>query len=194
MKPAKTAAAAAAAAAILAVGVASYASPYVALRRLTAAANARDAATVDQYVDYPALRISLKQQLSQWLRQRLDVRHDRNPLTALGALFGMAMLSPLVDVYATPDGVAAILDGIPPRAAPPAPPQPPDGTTANDDGGAPAPAHAEGAAHTAGYRGLDEFVVTYRPTGDDSPYEAIFRRDGLFSWKLSAVDLDPQPH
>lgn len=179
-----------------------YASPYVALDRLKRAADARDAATVNQYVDFPALRESLKQQVTALLARRLDVHSNGNPLAALGAMIGVALIGPLVDSYATPDGVAALLNGIPPRgepgehpppppstpqtadAAPTQPPQPPP-PAAKDTPSPPQPPQT-----TAGYRGLNEFVVTYQHGVGDTRYSAILHREGLFSWKLAAVDLN----
>jgi hypothetical protein len=182
-----------------------YASPYVALDHLKRAADARDAETVNEYVDFPALRDSLKQQVTGLLARRLDAQHNGNPLAAIGAMIGVALIGPLVDAYATPDGVAALLNGMPPRGEPgERPPEPvADGTPAAPPAGtptAPAQVTASGASvqhtppqppqTTAGYRGINEFVVTYQHGVGDTRYSAILRRDGLFSWKLSAVDLN----
>jgi hypothetical protein len=199
-----------------------YATPYIALDRLKRAADARDAATVNQYVDFPSLRDSLKQQITGLLTRRLDAGGHGSPFAVIGAMIGAALIGPLVDSYATPDGVAAILNGMPPRGNPgerpppppaapagsegagsgspsndgaggsaaPAPSQPPVAGTA--PGGAPAQAPAtppQPPQTTAGYRGLNEFVVSYQHGVGDTRYSAIFRRDGLWSWKLSAVDL-----
>ncbi len=181
-----------------------YASPYLALERLKRAADSRDVATVNEYVDYPALRDSLKQQVTGLLTRRLDVQHNGNPLAAIGAMIGVALIGPLVDAYATPDGVAALLNGMPPRGEPgERPPPPPAAQNGNPDSSPqPTPAPASGDSHdtgktppqppqtTAGYRGINEFVVTYQHGVGDTRYSAIFHRDGLFMWKLSAVDLN----
>jgi hypothetical protein len=104
-----------------------YASPYLALDRLKRAADQRDAQTVSEYVDYPALRESLKDQIAGLLTRKIQARANGNPLAALGAMIGVALIGPLVDAYATPDGVAALLNGMPPRGDPTQrPPVPPD--------------------------------------------------------------------
>ena len=181
-----------------------YASPYLALDRLKRAADERDAQTVSEYVDYPALRESLKDQIAGLLTRRIQARANGNPLAALGAMIGVALIGPLVDAYATPDGVAALLNGMPPRGDPTQrPPVPPD-APANAPAGsadstptAPAPATAgspttppQPPQTTAAYRGINEFVVTYQHGVGDTRYAAILRREGLFSWKLAAVDLN----
>ncbi|MFM0637239.1 DUF2939 domain-containing protein [Paraburkholderia metrosideri] len=194
---------------IAALGFA-YASPYMALNNLKRAADARDAQTVNEYVDFPALRESLKQQVTGLLlTRRLDAHGNGNPFAAIGAMIGVALIGPLVDAYATPDGVAALLNGMPPRgnpgerppvpgaaenppaAAAPAPQPPVAGNTNNgaanngNDATPPQPPQT-----TAGYRGLNEFVVTYQHGAGDARYSAILQREGLFTWKLAAVNLN----
>ncbi|KWA00770.1 DUF2939 domain-containing protein [Burkholderia territorii] len=207
---------------LTAIGYA-YASPYVALGRLKSAIDARDAQAVSEYVDFPSLRISLKQQVTEELMRRIDALKKDNPFAVIGALIGSALIGPLVDAYATPEGVAALMSGIPPRGNPgERPPEwssPPSGAaTGSARGTSPAnpasvpvpasnvaasaasvPATAPAVANTgevghpqqtsAGYRNIDEFVVTYQRNADGTRYAAIFHRFGLFSWKLSAIDL-----
>jgi hypothetical protein len=185
-----------------------YASPYLALDRLKRAADERDAQTVSEYVDYPALRESLKDQIAGLLTRKIQARANGNPLAALGAMIGVALIGPLVDAYATPDGVAALLNGMPPRGDPTQrPPVPPDASanapanapagSADSTPAAPAPATAgspttppQPPQTTVAYRGINEFVVTYQHGVGDTRYAAILRREGLFSWKLAAVDLN----
>jgi len=191
-----------------------YASPYIALDRLKRAADARDAQTVNQYVDFPLLRESLKDQVGQLLTRKIDMQKSGNPLAMIGAMIGAALIGPLVDSYATPDGVAAILNGIPPRGDPgekPPVPSEASGTVAAAPGAEPAPqpqpsAPAQPAPTTAspsaapapkpppqttaGYRSFDTFAVNYQHGTGDARYSAILRRYGLFSWKLVAVELN----
>lgn len=178
-----------------------YASPYLALNTLKRAADARDADTVDQYVDFPALRESLKQQVTGVLTRRLDAHNNGNPLAALGAMIGVALIGPLVDAYATPDGVAALLNGMPPRGEPgerpPAPPSAQNAPAAPALAPEPTPGGSANQSTppqppqtTASYRGINEFVVTYQHGVGDTRYSAILRREGLFTWKLAAVDLN----
>jgi hypothetical protein len=127
-----------------------YASPYLALNRLKRAADERDAQTVSEYVDYPALRESLKEQIAGLLTRKIQARANGNPLAALGAMIGVALIGPLVDAYATPDGVAALLNGMPPRGDPTQrPPLPPD-APANAPAGSADSTPAPSAPATAG--------------------------------------------
>ncbi|PMS11843.1 DUF2939 domain-containing protein [Trinickia caryophylli] len=180
----------------------SYASPYLVLDRLKRAADARDAETVSRYVDYPSLRTSLKQQVTDLLARRIETQKREHPFAALGALVGIALIGPLVDAYATPDGVAALLNGIPPHGDPGEAPPPPGQGGDVTAGGNP-PAQGENAAPgqstvtpepkppraSAGYRSIDTFAVTYRRDDQSEPYSVLFQRSGWFDWKLAAVDL-----
>ncbi len=187
---------------VVALIVIAYASPYLVLSRLRDAVQARDVQMIDRYVDYPALRASLKEQLTQMLSRRVETQKLQHPLAALGALVGMAFVNPLVDAYATPDGVAALLAGMPPRGepgeAPPsasdqqsddqAPPQqPPQEAPASPASTAAQPASR--AKGNAGYRDIDTFAVSYARGGDTPAYSVIFHRRGWFTWQLDAVEL-----
>jgi len=186
-----------------------YASPYIALDRLKRAADARDAQTVNQYVDFPLLRESLKDQVGQLLTRKIDIQKSGNPLAMIGAMIGAALIGPLVDSYATPDGVAAILNGIPPKGDPGEKPPVPSETSGAVVAGpgavqAPPPPAPDQSAPvvaspsapkpppqtTAGYRSFDTFAVDYQHGTGDARYSAILRRYGLFSWKLVAVELN----
>jgi flagellar basal body-associated protein FliL len=185
-----------------------YASPYIALDRMKRAADARNAQTVNQYVDFPLLRESLKDQVGQLLTRKIDVQKSGNPLALLGAMIGAALIGPLVDSYATPDGVAAILNGMPPRGNPgekPPVPSEANGAAGSAPRAAQAPqtptvqAAAAPSAQstpkqppqtTAGYRSFDTFTVNYQHGAGDARYSVILRRYGLFSWKLVAIELN----
>ena len=189
---------------VVALAVFAYASPYLVLSRLRDAARARDANAINPYVDYPALRVSLKQQVTQMLSQRVDAEKLQHPLAALGALVGMAFVNPLVDAYATPDGVAALLRGMPPRGEPgEAPPsvtnEQPEQAAQPESQAAPAPSlsasasaqpNASRAKASAGYRDMNTFAVTYARGTASAPYSVIFHRRGWFSWQIDAVELN----
>ena len=189
---------------VVALAVVAYASPYLVLSRLRDAVQARDADMINRYVDYPALRVSLKQQVTQMLSQRVDSEKLQHPLAALGALVGMAFVNPLVDAYATPDGVAALLRGMPPRGEPGE--TPPAAAKAQPDQPSPseaAPAPSVSSSEqqstpppkgSAGYRDMNTFAVTYTRGTAGQPYSVIFHRRGWFSWQIDAVELTAEPN
>lgn len=101
---------AAAVLAVLGLGAYAAASPYLAVRGLLKAAEARDTAGITERVDFPALRQSLKQAMSARLEETLR-RNPNDPLSALGRMFGPSIVSQLVDAFATPDNVARLVQG-----------------------------------------------------------------------------------
>ncbi|HVW51316.1 MAG TPA: DUF2939 domain-containing protein [Trinickia sp.] len=183
---------------VLVLVVLIYASPYLVLGRVRDAVQQRDAQMIDRYVDYPALRESLKQQVTQMLSRRVQTQKLQHPFAALGALVGMALVDPLVDAYATPDGVAALLAGLPPRGEPGETPPPvidqqseaaSQQPEARPSPGSSATPQAPRAKGSAGYRDMNTFAVSYAGGGDRPAYSVIFHRRGWFSWQIDAVEL-----
>jgi hypothetical protein len=92
------------------MAVAAYwvAAPYVVMHQLQRAAQARDIEALDSHVDFPALRGSLRSQVSSTLENKMGNPKD-NPIAALGSAIGMAVASPLIEIAVQPESVAASL-------------------------------------------------------------------------------------
>jgi len=141
------------------------------------AAQNNDAAGISKYVDYPAVRASLKESLTATMRKELAKEPD-NPYTALGAAFAKAIIDKMVDALVTPEAIAAMM-----RGEKPSPDKSPDVKidTKNEDT----------PNISMGYESFSRFVV--RASNKKQPGEEIglvFARKGM-SWKLSAVRLVP---
>ncbi|MBA3272373.1 MAG: DUF2939 domain-containing protein [Chthoniobacterales bacterium] len=86
------------------------ASPYYAFWRFTNALRERDAAAIEQRVDFQALRKSMKQQLNAKLAELRPKNPKRQKLfDTLSNAFGSSALDSIVDAYLTPEGLAAFL-------------------------------------------------------------------------------------
>ena len=86
------------------------ASPYVFLWRFKEAVNARDAARIGTYVDFNAVRASLKQQLRGQLgAPEVDPEKKHDLFAGLVERFAPALIDQLVDAFVTPDGLAALI-------------------------------------------------------------------------------------
>jgi hypothetical protein len=157
------------------LALSSYASPYWTLSRLRDAAAAHDGQAVSGYVDFPALRDSFKVQLLAAVAERAASKGEANsPFAALAPALIAAVANPLIDAMVSPAGVTAMLaSGEVNMARPSAPPP------AGDE----VKPKADWSLH---YRNWNQVAVTM-----DVPGAAgfIFRRDGLWSWKLAAVEL-----
>ena len=168
-------------AAVAIFAIAWAAAPVFAAQALIRAAKAGDADRIEQLVDFPALRQSLKDELTAELaaHMRRDPRVAESSLGGLGMMLAPMLLSGAVDAAVTPEVVAQMVT----TAEAPDPTvrdQPEPGDARDDDD-----------IHQAwGYRGLNAFAVTL--TDRDHPDQRlalILERRGLFAWKLAAVDI-----
>jgi hypothetical protein len=151
--------------ALLVVAATSFASPWWTLQRLQSAVAHRDADAVSAQVDFPALRESVKSQVIASMKGN----------SSLGTSFAMMLVNPIVDMVASPRGVAIMLEQGRikfPKLAP----------HASDASVAPERPH-----YAVNYRSWDRFAVKTQD-GD-----FIFRRAGLWSWKLAGIETADQP-
>ncbi len=149
-----------------------YATPYLAVNGMRAAAEARDAQRLSGYIDFPAVKENLKSSLNAKIGG--DVRASEQPLKAMGAALGAMIINPMVDVFITPEAIAGMMQGRKPGLGERA-----EGTGSN--------AKAE---TSMGYEGINRFVVSFRRQGDHSqPIAMVLQREGLASWRLVAIRL-----
>ena len=163
-----------AAATLLAIAATSAASPWWTLHRLQAAVALHDADAVAAQVDFPALRASVKDQAFAAMGGKAGGSDGGIPFAALGRKMAMAVVDPLVDAAVSPQGVATMVEHGRIGIGQPAP-----ATDTSDT----APARDK-PRYALAYRGLNSFAVTAHDGGS-----FIFRRDGLWTWKLAGIDL-----
>src|SRR5262249_39440932 len=110
-------------AAVLVLAGVYFGSPYLAARSLKQAAVSGDADRLDAAVDFPAVRESLKSQMSAALMKKMaaDPEMKGNPLAGLGMMLMPAIIDKAVDAYVTSDGLAALVRGAKPSEAKGAP-------------------------------------------------------------------------
>ena len=160
------------------------AAPVLAAQALIRAAKAGDEKTIEQLVDFPSLRQSLKDELNAELaaEMRRDPRMSESGLGGLGLILAPMLVSGAVDAVVTPEVVARMVTTA----------EAPDPTVR--DAPEPGDAADEDDIHQAwGYRDLNAFAVTL--TDRDRPEQRlalILERRGLFDWKLAAVDIQNQ--
>jgi len=161
---------------VLAAVVWLFFTPHIAVRGMRAAAEERNAAKLSGYVNFPAVKESLKASLNAKIAAE-TAREKDNPFAGLGAALAAAFISPLIDALVTPESLAMIMQGDKPElgmAKKATPKSDPDTET------------------TMAYEGVNSFVVTIRkknnPNGET--VGLVFNRDGLLSsWKLTALRL-----
>jgi hypothetical protein len=164
--------------------IAYFASPFLAVRGLISAAKAGDEAGLEQRVDFPALRQSMKNEMNARMvaEMRKDLGDNDNALSGLGMLLAPSLISSAVDGLITPKAVAAMVnEAREPRTS--------------DAVGNPEPKSDDSGRikRSYAYRGLDTFAVTlHDERHPDRRIDLLLERNNLFFWKLAGVDL-PDP-
>lgn len=162
-------------AAVAAIFAAAYAlSPFWAARQFKEAALSADVDRLEAAVDFPAVRDSLKSQMTVALTNKManDPEMKANPFAGLGAMLIPTMVNNLVDGFVTADGLSAMMKRGKPGK---------DGAAAKVD---------PNLSYDYDYRGLDRFAVAVK--NEAQPGEGprfVFERRGLFTWKVIRLEL-----
>ena len=133
------------------------------------AAQSRDADALNAYIDYPALRESLKAQLMA--RMTTEARKDKSGVGGLARALGAVTLEPLVNILVSPAGMRALL------------------ANTEEDVGPAASALRVPKQPVILRRSFSEFIVTPKEQPNSG---LVFKRHDL-SWMLSGVELPPDP-
>jgi len=95
---------------VLALAASSYFSPYYTIYQMKKAIDQRDAKAFSQYIDFPALRQNINEQLQAEVRHQLSTPSTRdNPLAQLGAAIVSNVARPKLDAEISPAGVMLML-------------------------------------------------------------------------------------
>lgn len=153
------------------------AGPYLTVRAIRGAVEAQDAAALARQVDFPALRASLKTQLSDRLVRKAGPELQSNPFAAVGLTIAESLVGGGVDAMVTPIGLSALMEG--------------HKTWRRFEDGVATPAPAADPLHDAhyAYHSPSRFTATVLDDEGD-PIVFVMTRDGL-RWTLSDIRLPP---
>lgn len=84
-------------------------SPQLALSGMREAVRTGDAATMDSYIDYDALRANLREQVAAQMARELSRGKGRGPIDPVAARAALAYAAPMVDRMIQPDTVKTML-------------------------------------------------------------------------------------
>jgi hypothetical protein len=156
------------------------AGPFLTIHAIRNAVQEQDSASLSEHVDVPALRANLKLQIDDYVVRRAGPDMQTNLLGAIALRLAGGATDGIVDVMATPAGLAAVMEGrnLWQRL---------DGKRTSDDAYATAPPRdpLEGAHY--GFESLSRFTATVR-NADGEPVVFVLTRTG-FTWKVSDVRL-----
>lgn len=150
-------------------------SPYLAVRNFKIAALSADVDKLDATVDFPAVRESLKSQLSAAMMREMTESPEMkdNPFAGLGAMMMPAIIDKAVDAFVTPDGLSALARGSRPQESP---------KPANID-----------VDYDYEYINMDRFrVKVSNKDASQGSAGLVFERRGLFTWKLIRIEIPPE--
>lgn len=160
-----------------------FGTPFLTVNNLVAAAQAGDEAALERMVDFPALRDSMKDELTARLMAEADPQLRDSALGGLGMMLAPMVVSGAVDALVNAPTVASMVR----TAETPDPTDPVDATAPAEDG-------SDEIRRSYGYRDLNTFVLTLTdPDRPTEPLKLLLTRHGLFAWKLSGIDLPAAP-
>ncbi len=158
-----------------------YFTPHLAVHNLQNAAEARDAAKISSYVDFPALKESLKANFNAMMAKEVANKATENGFEALGMAFAAALVNPLIDALVTPESLAMMLEGEKSL----------NKAFVNNDSDSKSSSTAHDEPETTlSYESFNSFVVNVtKKNSKDKPLGFVFSRDGLLGWKLTALRI-----
>lgn len=158
---------------LLAGGAWWFGSPWWTLKAMREAAAAHDEPALSAYVDYPALRESMKAQVTKQV--------GGSELGDVGTAIAGIIVGPLIDAAVTPQGVQAMFRADDMRLK--------AGETPETAGGHLPKVPQAKDNPLVERKGLGEFTLRGREAGSAT---LVFHRDGL-GWRLAGVELPPPP-
>ena len=204
-------------AAVLVVAVAAvafYSTPYIALYSIHRAVERNDAEAVSRYVDFPVLRENIREKVMDHMAAITPP--SSGVMGDLGQRLALVAANQMVDRLVTPEGVVMLMENtdalqqlaqqvpqlpsLPQAPAPQAQPQPqtpqapalPSPPESPQVQGAPSVDMAQARSRARDVRVSYQGWSKVRVGVPREPGALIFRRDGLWGWRLVAVEL-PEP-
>lgn len=157
-----------------------FGSPYLAVHNLSEAAKAGDRDRLEEMVDFPAVRSSLKSQVSAYMLKAMrdDPDMRNNPFAGLGMLLAPTIIDRAVDAYVTPDAISMMV------------------TTGSRPGRGRGDAEGQSGEPrrlqvSYAFISPDRFRVDLRRPDDreGKPLGLVLERRGLLTWRLIRIDL-----
>lgn len=168
---------------LIVAGIASsYASPYLTMHQMRTAMLDQDADAFSSHVDFPAVRESVRAQFMMMIQNKLANSPEMkdSAFSAVGMMLGMGIVNQMIDTMVTPAGVMTMMAQAGPKTAAPA-------TTPaalESDNAKP----AQKVDYSISYKDWSTVSASAKKGAAD-PVVFVFKRDGLWSWKLSGVNL-----
>jgi len=91
------------------------AGPFIAAYQIRNGVEQRDAVLLSEHIDYPTLRVNLKEQFNAALAKEAQPRATNTPFAALAMALASKLADGMVDLIVTPESLAELMAGERPR-------------------------------------------------------------------------------
>ncbi|MGL6071692.1 DUF2939 domain-containing protein [Craterilacuibacter sp.] len=157
-----------------------YYTPYLVVQGMQQAAQQQDSAALSGYIDYPALKTSLKAEL----RARMLPQTGKDtPFAALGIALADPVINSMVDGLVSQQGLSLLLQGKGQLKRLDSP----KGAANSEEPSAPSPDADKPSDSSMGYEGFNRFVIQTGEAGAANSF--VLQRKGLASWQLVEIRL-----
>lgn len=153
------------------------AAPYITVYQMKSAAESQDGEALSEYIEFPSVRQSLKDQMNVFFMKKMEPELKDNPFAALGVAFSGLFVDRMVDTFVSPAGLTQLMSGQKPQPA-------------DEEAGGKNKAETKDSPKpfsnaSMGYESLSKFVVSVK---EDSGKEGkfILRRRGI-GWRLTEI-------
>ena len=164
---------------LTAIVIAAYtaAGPFITLYQIKGGIEDRDSAKLSEHIDFPALRVNLKEQINALVMKEAVLKMKDSPFAGLLKGLASKLADSMVDSFVTPSGLANLMEGKKPQ----------QGRGAEEPAGSGAPAQKLDLLRNARftYDSASRFS-SWVKTDNGEEIRFVLTRDGL-SWKLSNI-------
>jgi hypothetical protein len=162
-----------------------YFTPYLTYRNIRIAAENKDSAALSEYIDFPEVKKSLKENF----KAKIEVTEKKggDKFAGMGAAIASAFINPLIDAFVTPETIGMMMQG----NMPPLMKKERRGEKKADSDEDKKKKGRSGRPDILTYYDtFNTFVVEIKKKGSgEEPIALIFKRNQLIYWKLSGVML-----
>lgn len=152
-----------------------YASPYLVLNSIKTAAQNGESEKVSQYIDYPSVRQSFKDQMNAMMMKEVQ-KQENNGFAALGAMLASAMVDKMIDAVVTPEGMTLMLQGKDLKQS----------VSGNESESAESKQEEHQPDYETSYTSFNDFQVVIKDPNKSKEVKVLMVRDGL-SWKINKI-------
>jgi|GEM_PF-5733025 len=167
-----------------------FATPYVAAYQLYSAIDRQDVSALPEFVNFDAVKNSVKTQLDQKILDPIKKEAEKNPLAGIALMIAGGVVNQATDQIISPQGMVDLMKG---SANIPQAPQPDKSspTSKPETKQAPSPSTPGNKLEKSmGYESLNSFVISLKKGAEqDKPIKLIMQRQGLVGWKIEDVRL-----